>query len=105
MSEKIHLYAGIFRIHRFEAEFFGPYDTDLTVIIWGVFFLKKFLFEISALLVFCDQLGLVLAKLTLDNLFDQVNGYIHIITFLFGADNSAFDRDRNFDFLTLSLNA
>ena len=104
-SEKIHLYAGISRIHRLEAKLFGPDDPDLSVIGSRFFISEEFLFEIAALLVFGDQFVFIFPELAFDDLFYQVNGYIHVVTFFFRADDPALYRDGNFDFLAFSLNA
>ena len=103
MSEKFHLYTGIFRIHWFETEFFGADDFDFVVVFHRVFTVKKFFLESAAFLMSCNQFVFVLAKLSLNDFFYKIDGYIHIIADLFGADDRTLDWNRYLDFLPLLL--
>ena len=48
---------------------------------------------------------LIFLKLSLNYLFNQIDGYIHIIAYLLGTDNVTFHRDRYLDLLAILLNA
>ena len=48
---------------------------------------------------------LIFLKLSLNYLFNQVNGYIHIIACLLRPDNTAFYRDCHLNLLSVFLNA
>ena len=56
-------------------------------------------------LALCDQLVLVFAELSLDDLLHEIDGYVHIIACLLRADDIALDRDRHLDLLTSFLHA
>ena len=105
MAQKFHLYTGVFREHGLNAKFLGADDADLAVIFHHILIFKEFLFEIAAVLMSGDQLVLVLTELALDDFLYQVNGYVHICAFLLGADQSALDRDGDFNLLVFSLYA
>ena len=47
----------------------------------------------------------VFTKLTLDNFFYQVNGYVHIVAYLLGTDDISFYRNGNLNFLSFFLYA
>ncbi len=101
MSKQLHLYAGLFRIHRFHGKAFGLYDLNLVL---GIGFLVyEQLGEGLSRLFFVDQFVFVFTKLAFDDLLNQVDGYIHIIAGFLGADNAAFYRNRNFDLLFIFL--
>ena len=101
MSKKLHLYTGIFRIHRLDIELLGT--DDLYLLIIQIILLYEILLEESSRLLLGDQLGLILLQLPLDDLFYKINRYIHIITYLFRTDDTALNRDRNFDLLSVFL--
>ena len=46
---------------------------------------------------------LVFTKLTLNYLFNQIDGYIHIIAYLLGTDDVSFYRNGNLNFLSFFL--
>ena len=50
-----------------------------------------------------DDLLLVLLQLTLNDLFHQIDGYVHVIADLLRTDNISLDRYRYFYFLPVSL--
>ena len=61
MSKKFHLYAGIFRIHWFHAEFFRTDDLDVFVL--QIVMLQIFFLEVSCFLLFVGNFVFVFAKL------------------------------------------
>ena len=71
MSQKFHLYAGIFRIHWLDAEAFRT--DNLYFFIFLVIFVQICFLEVSRLLLSVYDFILVFTKLTLDNLLYQVN--------------------------------
>ena len=103
MSEKLHLYACIFRIHWFDPEFLGT--DDLNFLILFIILIKVCLLEVCGFLLLVNDLVLVFTKLTLNYLLNQIDGYIHIIAYLLGTDNVTFHRDRYLDLLAILLNA
>ena len=50
-----------------------------------------------------DQLVFIFTELTLDHLFYQVNGYVHVIACLLGTNDIALHRDRDLDLLPFLL--
>ena len=103
MSQEFHLYACIFRIHWFDPEFLGT--DDLNFLILFIILIKVCLLEVCGFLLLVNDLVLVFTKLTLNYLFNQIDGYIHIIAYLLGTDNVTFHRDRYLDLLAILLNA
>ena len=53
--------------------------------------------------MFVDDLLLVLLQLTFNDLFHQIDGYVHVIADLLRTDNISLDRYRYFYFLSVSL--
>ena len=102
MSQKFHLYTCILRIHWLDTEFLGT--DDLNLILFLVILVDVFLLEVCCSLLFVYDFIFVFTKLTLDNFFYQVNGYVHIVAYLFGSDNISFYRDCNLNFLSFFLN-
>ena len=98
MSQEFHLYACIFRIHRFDSKFLGT--DDLNLFIFFIILVQILFLEVCSCLLFINDFIFVFTKLTFDDFFNQVNGYIHIIAYLFGSDDISFHRDRYFDFLS-----
>ena len=58
-----------------------------------------------SILFLVDQFIFVFAKLSLDDFFYQVNGYVHIRTNFFRTNDASFHRNRNLDLLTVFLRA
>lgn len=52
-----------------------------------------------------NEFVFVLTKLAFDDLFYQVNGYVHITAGFFGTDNATLNRDGNLDLLFVFLYA
>ena len=61
--------------------------------------------EVTAFLMPCNQLVLIFSKLAFDYFLYKINGDIHIVAFLFRADDIAFDRNRHLNLLTPFLYA
>ena len=103
MAQKLHLDAGLLRIHRLHCEAFGLYD------LYGLLMLRLLLKEGFAegkrTLFLINEFCFIFFDLTFDDLFHKVNGNIHIIGILFGTDDAAFDRDRYLNFLASFLYA
>ena len=73
MSQKFHLDTCIFRIHGFDIKLLGTDDIYFLIIC---LFLKKLFLEVTTALLSCHKFVLILAELTLDDFFNQVNRYI-----------------------------
>ena len=101
MSKKFHLYAGIFRIHWFHAEFFGTDDLDIFVL--QIVMLQIFFLEVSCFLLFVGNFVFVFAKLAFNDFFYQIDGYVHIVAYLLGTDDVSFYRNGNLNFLSFFL--
>ena len=99
MSQQFHLHTCIFRIHRFNTKLLGTNDIDLFVL--QELILHKLFLEVSSCLLLIDNLGFIFAKLTLNNFFHQINGYIHIAAHLFGTNDVSFYRNSNFNLLSV----
>ena len=56
-------------------------------------------------LALCNQFVFVFAELAFNDLLHEINGYVHIIACLLRADDTAFDGDRDLDFLAPFLHA
>ena len=97
MSQKFHLDTCIFRIHGLDIKLLGTDDINFLIIC---LFLKELFLEVAATLLSCHKFVLILAELTLDDFFNQVNRYIHVCAGLFRTDNISFDWNRNLNFLT-----
>ena len=98
MSQKFHLYTCIFRIHWLDPEFLGTDDLNLIILL--IISVNVFLLEIGCGLLFVYDFIFVFTKLTLDNFFYQIDGYLHIVAYLLGSDDISFYRDCNLDFLS-----
>ena len=98
MSQKLHLHTGVFRIHWLDIELLGPDDLNLFILV--VVLIQILLLEIPCRLFLVHDLVLVFPKLTLDNLFYQINGYIHIVADLLRTDNASLHGNRNLDLLS-----
>ncbi len=101
VSKKFHLYAGIFRIHWFHAEFFRTDDLDVFVL--QIVMLQIFFLEVSCFLLFVGNFVFVFAKLAFDDLLYQIDGYVHIVAYLLGTDDISFYRNGNLNFLSFFL--
>src|SRR5699024_869064 len=112
VPEKLHLEAGILREHGLYAEFLCANDTDLVIFRRFLLGLNEFSPDTSGRsscrgvsLALCDQLVLIFAKLAFNDFLHEINGYVHIIACLLRADDTAFDGDRDLDFLAPFLHA
>ena len=102
MSEKLHLHACILGIHRLDLELLRA--DDRKVILEGIIILlNKCLLEIIGILMLVNDLLFILLKLPLNDFLNKVDGHIHIVAHLLGADNIALDGDRS-RFLPLITN-
>ena len=73
--------------------------------IIGQLFQTYWLVEYEDRLFLIDQLILIFLKLPLDDLFHQIDGYIHIAADLLGTNDITLHRDRHFYLLPVLLNA
>ena len=101
MAEKLHLHAGILRIHGFDVKLLRA--DNLHILFIHVVLLNKLLPEKARPLFLIYQLVLILLKLSLDNLLNQINRHIHITADLLGTDDISLHRNRHFDLLTILL--
>ena len=77
MSEQLHLYACILRIHWLHIK---TLCTDNSYLIERLaLFFQKFLLEIASILLLCHDLFFIFAELTLYDFLYQIDRYIHII--------------------------
>ena len=72
MSQEFHLYACIFRIHRFDSKFLGT--DDLNLFIFFIILIQILFLEVCSCLLFINDFIFVFTKLTFDDFFNQVNG-------------------------------
>ena len=103
MSQKLHLNAGVLRIHGLDIKLLGANDLDLLVI--HIVILDIHPAEASCRLFPVHYLGLIFLQLSFNDLLHQVNGNIHIIADLLGTDNIPFHRNGHLYLLALLLNA
>jgi len=91
VAEKLHLQAGILGIHGLHIELLRADNLD--VLALGVVALQELRLEGTSSLVLVYDLVLILAELALNNLLNQVDGDIHIVTGLLGPNDGALHRD------------
>ena len=101
MSQQFHLYTRVFREHRFHAEFLAADDADL--LVFHIVILDICFLEIAAFLFFIYDLCFVFAQLALNHFFHQIDGHVHIVAHLLGANDVALYRYRYFYLLSFFL--
>ena len=81
VSGQFHLHTCILRIHWLHTKSLGTHDLDLLILICIT--VNKCLAEIFCYIhLLGRKFGTIFSKLTLDNLLNQVDRYIHIIAAL-----------------------
>jgi len=103
VSQKLHLHAGIFRIHGLEIE--GLMADDPDGLLKGIGSFNELPLQVGAFLVLPDDLSLVFLDLSLDDFLHQIDGYIHIVADLLGTDDAALDGDGHLDLMTVLVHA
>ena len=103
MSQKLHLHAGVFRIHGLEIE--GLMADDPNGLFKGIGSFDELSLQGGALLVLPDDLSLIFLDLPFNDFLHQIDGYIHIAADLLGTDDAALDGDGHLDFMTVLVHA
>ncbi len=103
MSKKFHLYTCIFRIHWFDSKFLGTDDLNF-LILFIILICQDMLSGSWLLPAACLRSYSCIYEADVQYFFNQIDGYIHIIAYLFGTDNFLSHRDCYLDFLSFFFN-
>ncbi len=103
MSQKLHLNAGVFRIHGLDIKLLGADDLDFFIV--HIVILHIHPAEIPCGLLLVHYLGLIFLQLALNDLFHQINGDIHIIADLLRTNDIPLHRNGHLYLLAFFLHA
>ena len=102
MTDELHLQAGLLRGHGLQIELLRTENLNLRLSQF-LLFLNKGIGEKLYVLLPVNQLGAVLADLSLDDILNQINGLIHVSAGFLCPDNGSLYRDGYLDLLQILL--